>query len=144
MSPKSHSPFFWVEAVGNTFPSKQNLRSTYYVSGMLSDVNMLACGRSLSTKIIYEVDRVSGPTKSCSCSVTLLSLILCNPTDCSLPGSFIHGISRQQYWSGLPFPSPGDLPNLGIKPASPALAGGVFTAEPPRKPFSSVQSLQSH
>ena len=42
--------------------------------------------------------------------------------------------SRQEYWSGLPFPSPGDLPNSGIKPAfpvSPALAGGFFTTEPP-------------
>ena len=40
------------------------------------------------------------------------------------------GFSRQEYWSGLPFSSPGDLPNLGIKPASPvslALAGGFFT-----------------
>ena len=38
------------------------------------------------------------------------------------------------YWSGLPFPAPGDLPDPGIKPASPALAGGFFTTEPPRKP----------
>ena len=42
--------------------------------------------------------------------------------------------SRQEYWCGLPFPSPGDLPNPGIESvslASPALAGGFFTAEPP-------------
>jgi len=44
------------------------------------------------------------------------------------------GFSRQQHWSGLPFPSPGDLPNPGIKPASPALASGGFTTEPPGKP----------
>ena len=40
------------------------------------------------------------------------------------------GFSRQEYWSGLPFPSPGDLPDPGIKPlylTSPALAGGFFT-----------------
>ena len=42
--------------------------------------------------------------------------------------------SRQEYWSGLPFPTPGDLPDLRIKPASPALAGGFFTTEPPGKP----------
>ena len=41
--------------------------------------------------------------------------------------------SRQEYWSGLPFPSPGDLPDPGIEPASPALAG-FFTTEPPGKP----------
>ena len=38
--------------------------------------------------------------------------------------------SRQEYWIGLPFPSPGALPRPGIKPASPALAGGFFTTEP--------------
>ena len=40
------------------------------------------------------------------------------------------GFSRQEYWSGLLFPSPGDLPDSGIEPASPALAGVFFTAEP--------------
>ena len=45
--------------------------------------------------------------------------------------------SRQEYWIGFPFPSPGDLPDLGIEPmspASPASAGGFFTAEPPGTP----------
>ena len=42
----------------------------------------------------------------------------------------------QEYWSGLPFPSPGDLPNPGIKPMSLALVGGLFTTEPPEKPNS--------
>ena len=49
---------------------------------------------------------------------------------CSPPGSSVHGFPRQEYWSGLPFPSPGDLPNPGIEPASYALAG-KFTTEPP-------------
>ena len=44
------------------------------------------------------------------------------------------GFSRQEYWSGLPFPSPGDLPHPGTEPTSPALAGGFFIAEPPGKP----------
>ncbi|KAI4548704.1 hypothetical protein MG293_001034 [Ovis ammon polii] len=44
---------------------------------------------------------------------------LCDPMDCSLPGSSVHGIF--QYWSGLSFPSPGDLPNPRIEPRSPAL-----------------------
>ena len=39
---------------------------------------------------------------------------------------------RQEYWSGLPFPPPEDLPDPGIKPESPALAGRLFTAEPPQ------------
>ena len=41
------------------------------------------------------------------------------------------GFSRQEYWSGLPFPSPGDVPDRGIESMSPALAGEFFTAEPP-------------
>ena len=43
------------------------------------------------------------------------------------------GFSRQEYWSGLPFPSPGDLPKPGIKPASPALTGRFLTTEPSGK-----------
>ena len=41
---------------------------------------------------------------------------------------------RQEYWTALPFPSPGDLPDPGIQPASPTLAGGFITTEPPGKP----------
>ena len=41
------------------------------------------------------------------------------------------GFPRQEYSSGLPFPSPGELPNPGIEPVSPGLAGGFFTTEPP-------------
>ena len=41
------------------------------------------------------------------------------------------GFSRQEYWSGLPFPSPGDLPNPGIKPGSPASEPDALTSEPP-------------
>ena len=54
--------------------------------------------------------------------------------DCSPPGSSVHGMLQQEYYSGLPFPSPGDLPEPGIEPMFPALAGGFFTAEPPGKP----------
>ena len=44
------------------------------------------------------------------------------------------GVFRQKYWSGLPFPPAGDLPDPGVNIASPALAGGFFTTKPPRKP----------
>ena len=66
--------------------------------------------------------------------------------DCSLPGSSLHeilsvvyqappfmGFSRQEYWSGLPFPSPGDLPNSGIEPGSPTFQADTLTSEPPGK-----------
>ena len=44
------------------------------------------------------------------------------------------GFSRQEYWSGLPFPSPGDLPNPWIEPGSPTLQADALTSEPPGKP----------
>ena len=50
-------------------------------------------------------------------------------------------LSRQEYWSGLPLPPPGDLPDPGIKaesPTSPALAGGFFTTESPGKPIINI------
>ena len=55
---------------------------------------------------------------------------LWDPVDCSLSGSSVHGILRQEYWIGLPCPPPRNLPNPGIEPMSlsfPALAGRFFT-----------------
>ena len=52
---------------------------------------------------------------------------------CQAPLSM--GFSRQEYWSGLPFPSPGDLPNPGIEPGSPALQADALSSEPPGKPY---------
>ena len=55
--------------------------------------------------------------------------------DYSLQASLSMGFPGQECWSGLPFPSPENLPNLGIKLWSPALAGGFLTTEPPGKPI---------
>ena len=52
----------------------------------------------------------------------------------ALQASLSTGFSRQEYWNGLPCPPPEDLPNQGIEPVSPTLAGGFFTSEPPGKP----------
>ena len=57
-----------------------------------------------------------------------------NSMDCSPPGSSVHGISRQEYWSGLTFPSPGNLLDPGIEPESPALQAGSLLTELPGKP----------
>ena len=62
-------------------------------------------------------------------------LTLCDPMDSSLhqaPPSM--GFSRQEYWSRLPFPSPGDWPNPGIKSRPPALQADALLSEPPGKP----------
>ena len=60
-----------------------------------------------------------------------LCLTLCNSMDVAYQASPSMGFSRQEYWSGLPFLSPGNLPDPGIQPmslTSPALAGGFFTS----------------
>ena len=60
----------------------------------------------------------------CTCThvhthgVAHLCSTLCNPMDYSLPGSSVRGIFWQEYWSGLPFPTPGDIPNPGNEPKS--------------------------
>ena len=58
------------------------------------------------------------------------------PVACQAPLSL--GFCRQDYLSRLLFPPPEDLPDPGIEPTSPALAGGFFTTEPPGKPFSNL------
>ena len=77
---------------------------------------------------------VARKTHAC-CSV--VSVSFATPRTGALQAPLPMGFSRQEYWSGLPFPAPGDLPNPGIEPTtsvSTALAGGFFTTEPPGKP----------
>ena len=59
---------------------------------------------------------------------------LCDPMDCSLPGPLPMGFSRQEYWSGLPCPPPGGLPNRGIELRSLTLQMDSLLSEPPGKP----------
>ena len=67
-----------------------------------------------------------------SCSIMFNSV---TPWTEAHQASLSMGFSRHEYRSvGLPFPTTGDLPDLGIEPASPALAGGFFTTESPGKP----------
>ena len=56
------------------------------------------------------------------------------PTDNLIKAPLSMGFSRQEYWGGLPFASPRDLPDLGIQPGSSALKADTLTSEPPGKP----------
>ena len=73
------------------------------------------------------------------CAERMLHTQLC-PTLCDPMDYIAHQaplsmeFSRQEYWSGLPFPTPGDLPDPGVESASSALAGGLFAFVPPGKP----------
>jgi len=84
----------------------------------------------------------------CACLVSQLCLTLCNLMDCSpwtvapqAPLSM--GFSRQQDWSGLPCPPPGDLLNPGIEPRSPTLQADSLPDEPPGKPWWMYPSVQT-
>ena len=84
---------------------------------------------------------------NCSYAVCLITQsypTLSNPMECSPPGSSVHGILQQEYWSGLPFPPPGDLLNPEIESGSlapPVLAGGFLTTTLPGKPFSTSLAI---
>ena len=90
--------------------------------------------------------------RQCSCScwgfvlkiskevlVAQLPLTLCNPMDCSGQAPLSMGFSRQEYWNGLPFHSPGDLPNPGIESASPVLQADSLLSTPSGKPQSHIR-----
>ena len=84
----------------------------------------------------------------CCCAKSLQScLTLCDPMDCSLPGSSVHGIPQARTLEWVAFPPPGDLPDPGIEPVSPELQVDSLPTEPPGKPqvgtcyYSSTQLL---
>ena len=54
------------------------------------------------------------------------------------------GFSRQEYWSGVPLPSPGDLPHPGIKPGSPTLQADALPSKPPGKPMNVNREYQTY
>ena len=77
-------------------------------------------GKSLHLPVSF-VHEPKTALKSCHCLVTTSCLTLATPWTVACQAPVSMGFSRQEYWSGLPFPSPGDLPNPGIEPRSPAL-----------------------
>ena len=90
--------------------------------------------------LLEQVTLPQGNLHMLCCLVNQLCLTLCvfvTPWAIAHQALLSTGFPRQEYWSGLPFPTSGDLPNPGIEPASlesPALAGRFFTTAPPRKP----------
>ena len=76
--------------------------------------------------------------------VAQLCPTLCNPWTVAHQAPPSMGFSRQEYWSGLPFPSPGDLPDPGIKPRSPTLQADTLTSAPPGKPYNKKVDNNTH
>ena len=83
----------------------------------------------------WRADSLPGnPISSMKVKITQSCLTLCDPWTVAYQAPLSMGFSRQENWSGLPFPSPGDLPNPGIEPGSPALQADALPSKPPRKP----------
>ena len=101
------------------------------------------CSKLLTSHIANEIPCIS----ACVHAKWLQScMTVCDGVDCSLTGSSVHGILRQEYWSLLSFPSPEDLPDPGIESAClmfPALAGRFFTSSTTWEAQSSYQRYSS-
>ena len=116
---------------GNTKSTWLSTPSISQLNSVVTKVNKLCLQRSNPTAshpkfwALYPV--CAQPLQSCP--------TLCDPMDCRIGQSPLSmGFSRQEYWSALPFPSPGDLPNPRIKPRSPALQADSLPSELPGKP----------
>ena len=89
------------------------------------------CNQYLIFSLYNFINYTSIKKYKVSCEVMSDSVTLW--TVCSLPGFSVHGIFQQEYWSWLPFPSPGDLPDPGIEPGSPTLQADSLLSEPSGK-----------
>ena len=72
---------------------------------------------------------------SCTLSCSVMSSSFVTPWTIDHQAPLSMGFSKQEYWSGLPFPSPGDLPDPGIKSGSPAWQADFLPSKPPGKPL---------
>ena len=92
--------------------------------------------RILKTEILWQAHMVAKLGLNCFVCYSLSQSCsnFCNPKTVVHQAPLSMGFSRQEYWSGLPFPSPGGLPNPGIEPRSPAFQADFLLSEPPGKP----------
>ena len=121
----------WMEEPGP--PWGRRVGHNWATSFSLSYMTLLAFNQYLHTGFFCK--NIMTKWKSLSCvwlSATAWTVVY--------QASLSMGFSRQEYWSGLPFPSPGDLPDPGIKPRSPALQADTSPSEPQGKPMSCIGS----
>ena len=88
-----------------------------------------------------------GKAKECS-KIKVMSLscvqLFATPWTITYQTPLFMGFSKQEYWNGFPFPSPGDFPDPGLKPRSPALQADALPSEPPGKPKNVQTTVQLH
>ena len=105
-------------------------KSLYIMDSGLLLLTYVYCRSSCSLWLVF--DSLNSESES---EVAQSCLTLCNPCTVAHQAPPSMGFSSQEYWSGLPFPSPEDLPNPGIEPRSPTLWTDALTSEPPGKPW---------
>ena len=113
-----------------SFPLENTVFNSYICSWVCPSPLILRGGLIFVTLVLAWYLACSS---SC-CLVTKFCPALATPWTVALQAPLSMEFPRQEYWFGLPFPSPRDLPDPAIEPASPALAGRFFTTEPPGKP----------
>ena len=118
-----------------------NLCTIYLIS--LGDYKFLAGKNSVIFFHIPEqcISHCSAMCLVLVCSVVQLCPTLVTPWMVAYQAPLSVEFSKEEYWSRLPFHTPGDLPNPGIEPVSPALVGGFFTTELPGKSQSCTQQV---
>ena len=99
----------------------------------------LGCSVSVKSYAVYRSRIIKIVQSTKHLLVVVVKLLSCvrlfaTPWTVAYQAPPFMGFSRQEYWSGLPFPSPGDLPDPGIKPRSPTSQADALTSEPPGKP----------
>ena len=121
----------------STIPQIENIYRMLYLSNNLETRSILSFNKWdiwISVSCVFLVGRVMW-------MYAQVCLTLCDPMDCSSPALLSVGFPRQEYWSGLPFPSPEDLQNPEIEPVSPDRKEDSFFREPPGKPQGMLHSI---
>ena len=116
----------------------------YWIFNYLSSLHHFSAFWLRSSVVPFQFSKCNWTTQATTC--VHACLVICDPMSCSPPAPLSTGFPRQEYWSGLPFPPPRDLPDPGTEPRSPAppaLAGRSFTTLPPGKPHSAATGLPS-
>ena len=119
----------------NLFKKIRDTEETFHAKmGTIKDRNGMGLTEAEDSKKKWQ-EYAEGEVKSLS-RVRLFA----TPWTVAYQASPSMGFSRQEYWSGLPFPSPGKLSDPGIEPRSPALEADTLTSEPPGKPGGQVEA----
>ena len=110
---------------------KLNVYKKYYLFNLFVSFGL---ARSLVRIHILKLDKQVWIPALCACMLSYFSPTLCDAMDCIPQASLSIRISRQEYWSWLPCPSPGDISDSGIEPRSPAFQPDSLPSKPPGKP----------